>query len=108
MKDLVRKFSRPGNIMMDFSIGTRSTAKACMLGNQHRTFVGCAMDSELPTAAEADHKLTSVSQMLEPKPDISGSAEMMPADRVFKDKVGAVLASRKTTVGEFTPGMLQK
>lgn len=52
IKDLVRKFSRLRDVVIDFCTGTCSAEKACMLLDQHRKFVECDLNSEMLTAAE--------------------------------------------------------
>lgn len=45
MKDLVRKFSEPGDLVLGELLGTLSTAKACPLMENNKRFVGCGKDS---------------------------------------------------------------
>lgn len=53
MKDLLQKLSRCKDVVMDFCAGLYFTAKVCMLLDQHRSFMGCDVESELLTTAEA-------------------------------------------------------
>lgn len=100
-KDLVRSSSRPENTVVKFCASTCSTAEACILLDQRRTFVGCDVNSELPTSAEADFVLTFASPVLSKKSDISGSAEVVAAAKVLKVKRAALLASEKASMWEF-------
>lgn len=79
MKGLVRKLSRPENVVINICSGTCFTAKACILPDQHRTFVECNVDSALLTAAEADHVAISVLQVLSPKSDSSNRSKVAAA-----------------------------
>lgn len=60
MKDLLRNLSGPEEVVIDFCGGTWSTAKVCMLLDEHRTFARCGVDSEMSTVAEVDVLLTFV------------------------------------------------
>lgn len=95
MKDLVGEFSRLGDVVMDFCAGIGPTAKICILLDKHRKFVGCNVDSELLTAAEAGLVVILVSQMLNPKSHISGSARMIAAAKAFREEWAALLASKR-------------
>lgn len=53
-KALVRKASRPGNMVINFCAATCHTARACVLLDRRRRFVGCDVYSELLTAAETN------------------------------------------------------
>lgn len=46
MKELIRKFTLPGGVVVDCCAVTSSGAKACMLQLQHRQFVGNDLDLE--------------------------------------------------------------
>lgn len=70
VKNLMRNFSRPEHLVMDFFADTCSTAKASMLPDQRRTFVGCKMNSKLLTTAEAKRLLATAFRVLNPKCDI--------------------------------------
>lgn len=98
MEDLLRKFSRPGNVMMDYSAGTRSRAKACMLLNEPRRLVTRVLELELLAAAEADLTLVLHSQGRTWKCDISGRTEMIAAAKSIKDERAAILASNRASV----------
>lgn len=78
---------------MDFNAGAGFPVKACVLFDHLRSFVRCNIDSELLTAAEIDLVLTIVSQLLNPKSDISSSAKLNAAAPVFKDASAVVLAN---------------
>lgn len=82
IQDLVRNFSRPENLVMNFCAAICSVAKGCMLLDQNGTLVGCEVDSDLLTAAEADFVLETASQVLNPKYDISGKGDVKPAAKL--------------------------
>lgn len=46
LRELVSRFSQPGDYVVDLFAGTFSTAHACFTLPQHRKFVGCDMDGE--------------------------------------------------------------
>lgn len=98
MKDLLRKYTRPENVVLDFCARTCSAAKACMLPDQHKKFVGCDVDSELLNAADKDLVVMFLAQVLSSTLDIGGSAEVVAAVKVFKDEKAAVLARKKAGV----------
>lgn len=105
MKDLVGKFTRGRDVVMDFCTGTYPTAKTSMLLDQHRKFVGCDLDSDLLMAAKPDLLLTFALQVLNPKSDITGDEEVRAAARAFKEKVAVVSARRRATAWEAPPGL---
>lgn len=76
MKKLIWKPTGPGDVMTKFCAIICSTAKACRLLDQHKTFLGCDVDSEVLATAEADLFLPFASQVLDLKFDISGSGKM--------------------------------
>lgn len=45
LKELVSRFSQPGDIVVDLFSGTFSTAVACFQLEKHRRFVGCEQDT---------------------------------------------------------------
>lgn len=94
----MRKTRKAGDLVMEFCAVTCSTARACMSSDQHRDFVECDVDPEMLSAAEADLMLTSVSQVLKSKSDISGKAEVKAAANAFTDETGALLAKKKDTM----------
>lgn len=96
---------RLGDMMMKICACTCSTAKGCMLLAQHRDFAGCSVDCEPLIAAEADLVSTFASQVLSPKADISGSAEVIAAERIFTNERAAVPAGKKASVWAVPPGL---
>lgn len=56
-----------------------------MFPDHHREFVESEVFSELLNAAEADRTLASVLQGLKPKFDVSESAEVKAATKLFAD-----------------------
>lgn len=103
-KNLVGNFSRPGDVVMNFCASVWSTAETCRLLAQHGTIAGCDVDSGLLTAAAADLVLASTSQLLGPKSNISGRAELKAPGKVFRKEKAAVLAHKKGSVWKATPG----
>lgn len=101
--NLVRKFSKAGDLVMDFFAGRCSIGIARMLLDQHRTFVRCNVDPEVQSAAESDHRLTFAFQVLDPKADIGGSGEVEAATKVFTGEMGALFAKKKATVRKAHP-----
>ena len=76
MKDIVSKFSKPGDLVMDPFSGTCSTAKACLSLNKHRRFVGCELDENcLKQSIEGVLKVFA-EQVLSDTSDIHGSPEL--------------------------------
>lgn len=83
---------------MDLCAGIWSTAKACMLVDSRRTVVGCYVDCELLTTVETDLVLAFVSQVLNSKSSISGSAEVSAAAEIFKVKRAARLVNKRAVL----------
>lgn len=98
MTDFMQKFSKAGDLVMDFCGVTCSKTKACMSPQQHRKFVGCNGDSKVLSAAESDVVLRFAFQMLSAKSHISESGEVEAATKVLTDELGALLAEGKATV----------
>lgn len=103
MKDPKLKTSKAGDLVIDFCAVTCFKAKVCMLLDQHKTFVGCDLDSTVLSAAEPDLVLTVVSQVLRPTSDIRGSGEVKAAAKLLTDEIDAVLAGKNATVWEVSP-----
>lgn len=76
MEELVRKFTSGEDLVMDFCFGTCPMARACILRDQHRRFVGCDLDSEPLSATELDPPLAFPSQALSPNSDITKDEEV--------------------------------
>lgn len=104
MSDLLQKFSKGGGLAINLCTDTHSTAKACLLLDQHTEFVECDVNLEVLSAAKPDLVLTIASQVLNPKSEVSGSGEVQPAAGVFTTKMGASLARKKAAVWEIPPG----
>lgn len=85
-------------MVVDFCAGKCFTAEARVLPDQHRMFVGCHVDYELLTAAEADLVLSLVSHLLHSESDVSGDAEEIAAKKVFKNIRVAVRVSKMASV----------
>lgn len=100
MEVLMRRLSRPVDMVMNSCAGMCSTANVCMLHAEYRKFVKCDVDYELLTAAETDPVLTFVSQLPKPESDISGSAAVKVAAMVLKEERAALLASTKASAWE--------
>ena len=45
LKELIMRYTKPGDIVMDMYAGTFSVALACLTLPQHRVFVGCELDT---------------------------------------------------------------
>lgn len=83
MMDLVSKFTKPGELVVDNCTGTSATAKPCMLLPQHRRFVGCAKDSDcfqevLPSVVEVFPR-----QIKGTNSDIEGKEEVVASAKIF-------------------------
>lgn len=53
LKELICRFSQPGDIIVDFFAGTFSTAMASFMLPEHRKFVGCELDDSCFHQAKA-------------------------------------------------------
>lgn len=99
-KDLVGKISREGNFMMDFSASMCPTGKVCVLLDQHRTFAGGDLDSEVLGAAEPEPQLTFASQPLNPNYDSTRDEEMKKTAQRLNEKVSVCRNERWKGVAE--------
>lgn len=73
--------------------------------DQQKKFVGCVMDSQMLTAAEAVLAVAFASQVRYPKSDIIGSVGVIGASKRTKEKSAAVLAGKYSIVCEILPGL---
>lgn len=103
MRDVGRKFSEAGAMVLDFCAGTCSTGKAWLLHDQHRKFVECDIDPEVLSGAKLDLVLTLASQVLNSGSDFSCSGEVEVAPNVVTDEIGALSARKKALVWEVPP-----
>lgn len=101
MRDLVKKFSRTRNSMMDFSAGTWSTVKTSMLIDDHKKFEECDVDPEVQSAADPEILRKTFFTMMSWMSDIRGSGKMRAATKGPTDEVGAVLLERKLLCDTF-------
>lgn len=86
-RNLVWKSGKAGDLLTFFCAVTFLAVKACMLLNQHKTFVGRDADPKMLSALEQNPVLTVVSQVLKSKYDIDGSSEVGAAAMVFTDEI---------------------
>ena len=71
MSDIIEKFSKPGDLVVDPCSGTFSVAKACLLLPKHRRFVGCDLDPACLQHTEDRLIELFARQLLNPRSDIS-------------------------------------
>ena len=71
MKELICRFTRPGDTVVDLFSGTFSTAMACLSIPQHRKFIGCESDDACFSHAQ-HHVLIAVARAIE-----EGHTDMM-------------------------------
>lgn len=62
-----------------------------MFLDERKTAVCCGLDCGLLTAAEADSVLRIVSQIPDPKSDISGNGHLQTVSKILKEKGVALL-----------------
>lgn len=77
MKDLERKFPKPGDLVLDSFVRTLCTAKACQLLENHRRFAGCEKDGGCVPQSMAG--LWIYGGLLNDKSDLEGGEELMEA-----------------------------
>lgn len=73
------KVTRKRDLVMEFCAGLCSTAKSCVLQDQHRKFAGCDLDSDILKTADSDHLSPFASQMLSPNSDCKENEEVTAA-----------------------------
>lgn len=81
MKDVVKKFSKAAQPILDLCAGTSGTASACMMVTKHRRFVGCENDATCYAASMA-------------------SIVEAPARKIISEKLGTVRSERVQGVPE--------
>lgn len=84
MKTFVEKFTRERDSVMNFCFGNFPAAKARVLFDQYRKFVGCHLHSDVFRTAEPDFLLTFASQVIIPNSDTTRDEEVRAAVRWFK------------------------
>jgi len=77
MMDIISKFTKPGDIVVDMFSGTFPTAKACMKLDKHRRFVGCDLDYKCIKFSMESLVRTYAEQLLNPSSDIEGNDELV-------------------------------
>lgn len=92
---LVLKFSKADDLWKDMCACACSTAKGCVLLDQHREFVGCDVAHDVLSAVEPDFVQRVASRMLKPMLDISGSSEVEAVAEVSRDEMDAFFAKKK-------------
>lgn len=85
LKELIERYSKPGDIVADMFAGTLSTARACMEISEHRVFVGCDLDKECVTCAMPLVYETFARQLLDLKSTIRGDTEAHHCASQFLD-----------------------
>lgn len=105
MRTLVRKPSRAGDTVRDLCACSSSTAKAFIMLDPLRKFVGCDLDSRFLTTADTDNLLTSVFQVLKSKSGANSSREVKAFAKIVTEKIDAPLVSKKGSVCEVPLGL---
>ena len=90
LKELISRFSHPGDIVVDLFAGTFATASACLSLPQPRRFVGCDFDEE---ACEVGTKLcvlpallrSIVNKHIQLDDETVGKAEYLTTHRRYRD-----------------------
>lgn len=91
------KVTRGGELLKSFCAGTCTTAKACLLADQHRKIVECDLHSEVVSTAVTNLHLLLALQVLNTNSDSTGHEKVRAAARAFKKRVTVVFARRKAT-----------
>lgn len=73
MMDIIEKFTKPGDLVVDPCAGTFSVAMACMLMPKHRKFVGCDKDDSCLENSMTSLVALFARQILNPNSDIDGT-----------------------------------
>ena len=83
LRDVIRKFTQPGDLVMDLFSGTAATAKACLSLDEHRRFVGCDIDGDCVNASMDSVLDVFAAQAINPASDITLDIKGLKAARVF-------------------------
>ena len=78
--DLVQKFSKPGDIVVDLFSGTYSTFHACLLCDEPRRFYGCDLDESTLDLCEERILESYARQLLNVKSKLTPSSEQLKQD----------------------------
>lgn len=80
---LISKFCPPGGTVLDFCMGTGSTAKACLLAPKHFKFFGCEADDSCLLKSMPSILEVFARQILNDESDINESEEIHEAARRY-------------------------
>lgn len=83
MEDIVQKFSKPGNLVVDASAGTFSVATACTVLLKHRKVIGCGVDPGCMTEAMLQLILLYARQVLSTESKIDGKGEVRSLAKMY-------------------------
>lgn len=97
--------SRREEVATDSCASNCSTAKACVLLDQHGRLVGYDVDCEQLTSAETGLLVTIASPLLCPDSSTTASAEVKAAAKVSRKEREVLLASDKASAREALPGL---
>ena len=89
LKELISRYSQPGDIVVDLFAGTFSTAIACFSLPQHRTFAGCEKDKRVMDTVK-QHVQDRFAQFIS---DPNSVTDMDVPDDVLENACRLVLSS---------------
>ena len=92
LKTLIVKYCPPGGLVLDPFAGTLSTARACLLLNEHRRCVCTEIDEECVRLSMPALLDVFVSQLLNKDSDIKGNEEVMKAACIYKQRRESIRA----------------
>jgi len=105
MKALIGKFTGPGDLVMDMFAGTYATAKACLMTDKHRKFVGCDSDQECTDTGRVALVHIFASQLLNEKSDITGNEETMASAKLYVEEMKAIAIKKRNDAWKVPRGL---
>ena len=105
MMDIIEKFTKPGDLVVDPCAGTFSVAMACMLMPKHRKFVGCDKDDSCLENSMTSLVALFARQILNPNSDIDGTDHDKVHAKVLLRELDAIEAKRRLDIWDIPPGV---
>ena len=93
LKEIIARFTRPGDLVADFFAGTFSTAAACITLPKHRKFIGCEVRDEVFEIAKA--KLIEIfagaildkySDVVPESPEVTEAARLVVSHSMYEER----------------------
>lgn len=105
MKDIIWKFTLPGQTAVDLWARTFATEKACMLQRRHRHFLGCEINAVCFKESLLGVVKVFPRQILNEESEIVSAANVQDAAKVFVSETDCIDARRKKVLWAAQSGL---